>query len=365
MGVKSCSLHADDVGMRRILPSGLRQRLMLLIAFTVGASMLLVFAAALRERRAALGAAGAEATLLARLAAAHEERALSDAHRILRVLANGHDIDPRRPGVARRALAAQQAESPALASLVAVAPGGRVFAASPKDPHALDMHDSAWFRSAMQHREFVVEDEPAQGSEGRAWLRCALPVVDDDGRVRVVLCATLDADWMRRAALRAHLPTETSLLVIDQQGAVIARQPAGGRADSVITDFHAAAFRDGHTFVRGGDGAVRLVAFWPLEGVREHILFVGVGVRRDAVLAAASRTFLRDLLLLLLVALTIGAISWRGVEVLVLRRVHALLDATKRLRRGDMAARTGLPYGRGELSLLSADFDHIDRKSVV
>jgi hypothetical protein len=79
--------------MRRILPSGLRQRLMLLIAFTVGASMLLVFAGALRERRAALGAAGAEASLLARLAAAHEERALTDAHRVLSGLAAGSGVD--------------------------------------------------------------------------------------------------------------------------------------------------------------------------------------------------------------------------------------------------------------------------------
>ena len=358
MRVKSCILHAETHGMKQVLPSGLRPRLLLLIAFTVSASMALLFASALREQSASLRAAGAEAALLARLAAAHEEGALTDARQLLREIDRLGLADVRRSAATSRLLKQRLAEVTTIASLAAATPQGRVFATTDSALLGTDVRTAGWFQRALARRAFVVENDPAHGRAGRAWMRCAAPVFGADGRVRAILCATLDAGWLRRAAMRAHLPKETVLLVIDRDGAVIAQQPQGGRADSVIAQFKPRP-GDGQRIVRGGDGVARIVAFAPLEGARERMLYVGVGVRRDAVLASARQTFARDMALMLLVALVIGAIAWRGVEMIVLRRVQALLTVMAALRRGDLSARTSLPYGRSELSRLSEDFDQM------
>lgn len=50
-------------------------------------------------------------------------------------------------------------------------------------------------------------------------------------------------------------------------------------------------------------------------------------------------------------------VVWRGVDVIVLRRVRAILAATSRLRSGDLSARTGVHDGRTELGLLAREFD--------
>jgi signal transduction histidine kinase len=51
------------------------------------------------------------------------------------------------------------------------------------------------------------------------------------------------------------------------------------------------------------------------------------------------------------------AAAWVGADVFILRRVNALVRATKRLSTGDLSVRTGLPPGQGELSQLAQAFD--------
>ena len=53
------------------------------------------------------------------------------------------------------------------------------------------------------------------------------------------------------------------------------------------------------------------------------------------------------------------AAAWFGGEYFVLRRVRSLVKATQAIMRGDLTARTGLPYGSGELSELARVFDQM------
>jgi PAS domain S-box-containing protein len=52
-------------------------------------------------------------------------------------------------------------------------------------------------------------------------------------------------------------------------------------------------------------------------------------------------------------------VAWFGSDYFILRRVKALLDVTKQLAGGDLSARSGLSYGRGELSQLAFAFDEM------
>ena len=65
----------------------------------------------------------------------------------------------------------------------------------------------------------------------------------------------------------------------------------------------------------------------------------------------------RHLLELGLVAVLALAVAWVAGDRFLLRRVNALVLATKRLGSGDPSARTGLPHSDGELSQLARAFD--------
>src|SRR5437879_2392068 len=58
------------------------------------------------------------------------------------------------------------------------------------------------------------------------------------------------------------------------------------------------------------------------------------------------------------ILLLLGA--WYGTEVFVLRNIRTLLDTARRLRSGDLGARTGLHHEKDELNQVGRE---LDRKS--
>ena len=70
-------------------------------------------------------------------------------------------------------------------------------------------------------------------------------------------------------------------------------------------------------------------------------------------------TACRNLTLIGLVALFVLAATWIGSDRLLIRPLNALVDTTQRLSSGDLGARSGIPYKRGELGQLSCVFDEM------
>ena len=76
-----------------------------------------------------------------------------------------------------------------------------------------------------------------------------------------------------------------------------------------------------------------------------------------AVIFADYANVTANIAALAVAALLAVAIAWFGVEILVLRRIRALLEAANRVRNGDFSVRIHLQAGKGELSQLGAAFD--------
>jgi signal transduction histidine kinase len=52
-------------------------------------------------------------------------------------------------------------------------------------------------------------------------------------------------------------------------------------------------------------------------------------------------------------------VAWLGGDLFIVRRTRAIVAATRRLAKGDLSARTGVPYGRGEIGSLARAFDEM------
>jgi diguanylate cyclase (GGDEF)-like protein len=323
---------------------------MLLIAWTVIGSMAVLLVSALQQRRAALQTTADEAVLLSRLAAAQQERTIAVAREML------DDLAQREARARAHALRAHT--HGAVRELAAVTPSGKVISSTDPSQVGADVSKTDWFRRASSHRRFVVarHDEPAGDSS--ATLRAAEPVIADDGHVDAVIVATLDLSRLEGEVAPSGLDSLTSYMLVDRHGVVLVPgRAAGQQADSVIAMRRAQSTGGWQQDVRGGDGRWRIFAFTPLRSPGTRGLYVGVGIDRDALVRHADRELQVGIVLMTLFGLAIGLLAWRGMRAIVLRRVEAMLEMTRRLRQGEMSARTGIAYGDGELSDLSRALD--------
>ena len=78
-----------------------------------------------------------------------------------------------------------------------------------------------------------------------------------------------------------------------------------------------------------------------------------------ALLLSTGRVIDHRLTVLTLVALMFITIGGASADLFIVRRVKALVEATRRVAEGDLAARIGPPYGRGELGQLARAFDEM------
>jgi signal transduction histidine kinase len=114
---------------------------------------------------------------------------------------------------------------------------------------------------------------------------------------------------------------------------------------------------EGTAEVPGVDGTQHLYAFTRVGGASDIGMYVSIGIPTQVAFAVANRHLVRNMTALGVVTLLILAAAWVGSNLLVLRRVNALVSTTQLLRAGNLSARTGLPHGPGELDHLAGAVD--------
>jgi diguanylate cyclase (GGDEF)-like protein len=177
------------------------------------------------------------------------------------------------------------------------------------------------------------------------------------GTVRESVAAMLDVEMLHSATL-AHRGERATILLVDHRGRLLTpTSPAGRQGDSIVALGAESAKGEWRQDVRGGDGIRRIVAFTPVHSGAAQQFYVGVGIDRDAVERRASRDLEISIALMALFGVAVAFVAWHAVRLIVLRRTEAMHAMTRRLEAGDLDARTGLPYGSGELSDLSRALD--------
>ncbi len=87
--------------------------------------------------------------------------------------------------------------------------------------------------------------------------------------------------------------------------------------------------------------------------------YLAVGVPHNVAYAKSNALFMRNLILLVLVALLALIAAWLGSNFFITRPIDALVAASKRLGDGDLSARTGLRYTSDEVGQLARSFDEM------
>ena len=226
--------------------------------------------------------------------------------------------------------------------------------------------DRAWFQRTRKALDFSVGDYQVGRITKKPSLNFGYPLFDQDGKFQGVIYASMELSWVGRIPSEAHLPSGASVMIMDSNGMILARHPDPEKwVGKVIENLPIlkgieASHAEGSVEVDGSDGIRRLFAFKLLRGGgREGRAYVCVGIPSRMAFAEPTRQLWRNLAWMGSMTLLALCAAWFLGDVLVLKHVRALLQATRRLTAGDLQARTGLKHGHGELEELAGAFDEM------
>jgi PAS domain S-box-containing protein len=348
---------------RSRLFSGLRVRLLVLVALAVVPALLIILRAGAQAREAALSHAGDSAERLAQLAAVQGNQVLFDAAPYVEALA-------RMPVVRGEDSAAQNAlfqevmrEHQQYVNVGLIGLDGRVRASGlPFDP-ATDLSDRDYFRRALANGHASLGRCQYGRITRKPSINMATVVRDEWGRVNAVVYVAILLDWLPRFAVQAKLPADAAVTLLDDEGTIIARFPDPERLTQqklpgapLVRAVLAGG--EGRATVAGLTGVKRPHAWAPLAWDEVPTgSYIAVGVSASAEIAAADRAQAENLLALAAAGVLALIVAWVAGDLLVVRRARALVGVTERIRAGSLDARVGAPYGGGELAELAASID--------
>lgn len=266
-----------------------------------------------------------------------------------------------RPGVdhCERLLALVPRATAWYSSVGVARPDGRVYCGTttrgfvrPMGP--VDVSEEGWFRRAQSARGFVLGEFGAGPFSAGEALLGSHAVRRGRGRRPAVLFAALDLEQLTETLGLRDGPRDTTFVILDHRGTVVARVPAGrlvGRrlperplVETVLRE------RRGTAEVSGLDGVPRIYGFSPVGGNANGRLFISAGRTSESVFADPNHDLRRYLLLAALGLLTALGLSYMVTKLLLERWTSAVVESARRFGAGDLTARAPVPRGLGELT---------------
>ncbi len=346
--------------------SGLRARLLWLVLLAVLPAIALVLYTGHQSSRLAARQTVDEAQLLVRLAAADYERLVANTRQLLGTLARLPEVRGRDAAACNTLFARLKSGYTQYLNFGAIGADGEVFCSAVPAVRRVNVSDRAYFQRALKTRGFAVGDFQIGRITAHPVVVFAHPDHDAAGKLQTMVFAALDLTWLNQIATKAQLPAGSAVTLFDSQGAILSRYPdpekwiGQSRQDAPLTRIILARRSAGTAEETGLDGVPRLYAFAPLlEGVSGGGVYLSVGIPHAIAVAGINRILTHTFAGLALVTLLVLAAAWFGGDVFLLRKIRALVDATRRLGQGELGARTGLAHGRDEIGELARAFDNM------
>ena len=353
--------------MKRFSHSHLRVRLMLLVLVAVIPAWGLMVYTASEQRQQAIAEIQKNVLRLAEFTAREEEQLFQGTRQILIALTNFIRKPDSGPSGCRAFCTDLLRQFRRYANFGAVKPGGDVFCSAVFCDKTANATDRSWFQRAVQTRDFAVGDYHVDRITGKPVLVLAYPSINPEGEIEAVVFAAIDLNWLNRFKfeIETQLPDGFTITQIDENGVVLAHQPDSeqwlGRVMMENPLFKEILSQDkGVIKAPGTHDTPYIYAFAPLQSaLKARPAYVVLGIPQRHAYADSKRILIRNLTLLGIVALLSMTAAWFGAERFIMRPVKAMVSASRRLAAGEMSARTGLPYGKGELSQLAQAFDEM------
>lgn len=254
-------------------------------------------------------------------------------------------------------------KSPELVGLLVSEPNGKVMASTYATLPDISISDSPYYQRVLQAKKFVIGEYHVSGITGKSILTLSHPALDSTGRIMKIISTGIDLSRLDEFIRRYKLPSGTHLNIFDYKGTVLFRYPdpthfLGKKMPHADIVKKVLAEKEGVTETKGMDGITRLYGFTSF-GDENGAVFVAVGVPAEEAFAQSDAVTVRHLLWLIAISGLVLFLAWFGSDIFILRALNGLLGAAKLVGEGNLQARVGDHYGRGEIWQLSHAFNEM------
>ena len=349
--------------------SSLRARLLLIVFFAALPVLAIIIYSGLEQRQIAKDTAVKEMLNKTLTIASFQKLVFEEAHRELAILAELPAMRDQKPKACSPVLANLLKNNLEYANLGVADRSGKIICSALPMEKEVSIADRPYFQTVLKTGRFEVGAYQVGRISAKVSIGVGYPVSDARGNIAGVIFAALDLNWLQnllKEGARGLFNPQANITVIDRDGTVLARWPervewVGLRRPEVDIIQTVLTQGEGTIEANGLNGVRKLYAFSPLDRSRQ-VGFIYAGIPLNILYAKANRDLARNLIFLGLAITLALAVAWFSSSQLVLNRITPLINAARRISAGDLSARTGLAYGKGEIDHLARDFDEMARE---
>jgi signal transduction histidine kinase len=233
---------------------------------------------------------------------------------------------------------------------------------SPPEKHAPpDFEECDHYQNLIHATDFALSGYHICRVTGKAVMSVGYPVYDMQDQFTNVANVSLDLIWFYDFAKSAGLPEGGELIVMDEAGTILSHYPDNDRwrgyrlpESNIVAQLWTQ--QSGYLIGEGLSGEETIYAISDIHGTSGNLSVI-MGLPTRIAFETANFTLKRNLTIMVVVVLLVLIFMWFLGDALIIRQARALVDATQKLAKGDLTARTGISYKEGELGQLARSFD--------
>ncbi len=346
----------------------IRTQLLILVMLSVIPALAIVIYSGFDRQSRDIENAKGDALRVLQSFASDMERTVESTRQLLMTLAQLPDVQNLHAAACDGLFASLLQENPIYETIFAVQSDGTVFAnALPFVPHS--EKNKKYFQDILRRRDFSVGEYVMGITPTKPILHFAYPIINARGEFKGAVAVAFRLGRYDQMFTKTKLPEDSVLGIYDHRHVRLCRshepEKYVGRADSPeMVRYMSAPPEEGSFTATGNDGVKRFMAYrrFYLKGSSLPYLSMRVGIAERQALARARNTLFSNVALLCAVFVVVMALAWFLGNIIIVRRLKRLVDATQRLGRGDLTARTELGYREDELGQLTKSFDEMAGK---
>ena len=244
---------------------------------------------------------------------------------------------------------------------------GHLLAGSDPSQMEKDYGDRTWLAASLAQTSLNMGQYHGEHINGEPVLYFARPALDSSRKIVAVAFAALTLNRINRNVFEqlSDLPKGSQLTLLDETRGMLRYDVAAARWTvpqhlDLALQQQIVSRPSGTLVAADENGKLQIYAFARLESAfRSHQIAVVLSIPQKLAMAASKRIFTRNLALLVISALMAVLFIWWAADRFILRRVGAMVRASRRLATGDLRARIGPTGVRDELSHLAGVFDEM------
>jgi signal transduction histidine kinase/ActR/RegA family two-component response regulator len=342
--------------------NSLRSRLMLLVALAILPSVLMTFYSGWKERYNVIQTAEESQQRLTILAAENMAQSLHSARQTLIDLSNAPDLlsDSDKCNALTESILKK---NPDYANLGLIQLNGDITCSAIPSSSVVNLADRAHFKRAIAERKFIAGNYVFGRLIQKHTINLTYPVIDKNNNVAAVVFIALDLVEFDKFIDSIRLPSGSILITTDGEGAIISRRPDPEKWFGVkVSPKMSEAMANQQPLVsEESNGVTRLHTFASVGASDLSDFKVSIGVPLKNIIASAQRNQITALMTLAATTILALLATWFVGERMIVRRVRVLVDTAKKIESGQLDARTGIQYGREEISYLAQALDDMAR----